>query len=970
MTALLLRGIIKGDDWECNLGDEIPTLNDDSDNVYGVNNLNYLQQQLKGYDAESNHNESSSQEDDSEELSEQSDAVHNDDSGSQSDKSTSSASEDESSGDGAGDETENKTDFIPIPTSSVDTPSTVATQLQRLSQIIKGLSSDGNQSSDLGPADLNEFLINQKIKSEKVSSKESAPINSNARPIPANGRINPVDLDRILDLQKKLNKFGMTRVALSTQATPVGYSVSGSGYYPADATTVHINSATPLQNPTFPEPGYSPSQIVVNRPDGSLLFSLPFGNNQYAQQQQTQLHKNDGISEETLKKLLELSKQMSTTSQPPNIPGFITPTNPTNLYGQTIAPTSPTNLYGQPIIRPVFYNIPVHDLPIPIVSYEKKYPENIDRMQDADSKRPMQKISSVSGHVESDAINLEHKPDDVSLSTVIHNHIPITISNPKPSNSVVNRYHGISSTHRPLDEKQHQTYDSYGHRRPNEHPDFNDYFPYPPYDDTVSISRPLSTPYTHDNTATPYANHRLPPTQETPTHFVKISQSPPDEYPSYNPGIITAHQPIPTFSSDDSSYTTKFYTPSPHLNSNNVNRYVPVEETYPTLQASNFHQNRRPIYAPTSSTYLNRVSSYSTSSLKSGSSERPYDDEDRQEETFGGGGDGDGDGDNNSDQNNLSSIEHSSNGEYGYGNMNSDHSSENEKVMNFLADYKKGLTQTISSTLSTSSDSSSNHENKPLFVYNPSQSEKHKQFVNLAGNFISLEAYQSSIEPYLSSSSKLSSNIEVLTCATGVRQANSTDCTKYFVCNAKTGKVLSYSCPSYTAFNPETKICNAKTYAECFPNSIKTEITIEHNKRLQQQSQLSLVQAQRIKNEALKAQQLAHLIKLETQKILDANKRRVGAGAKATASPTRLKKVPQRGTANQVREGGKRRIPCREEGKLADNLSKYNYFLCFKDKEGRMRARKLLCPAKLIFCASSKVCTSTTRCANGSSKTN
>lgn len=597
----------------------------------------------------------------------------------------------------------------------------------------------------------------------------------------------------------------------------------------------------------------------------------------------------------------------------------------------------------------------------------------------------MQKIASVSGHIESDDMNFEHRPDDIGLSTVIHNHIPITISNPNPTHSTVHRYQGGSSTPRPhLDDQnsqqqEQQLYDSYGHRRPNEHSDLNNYYPYPPFEESVSHNRP--SPYNHqrpsptpynNNIPSQYGNQRLPPTQETPTHYVKISQSPPDEYPSYNSGIISAHQPIPTFSSDDSGYTTKFYTPSPHLNNNNVNHLVPVEQTYPTLQPTSYIPNRRPSYAPTSSTYM---TGYSPSSLKTGSSERPYDDE-SNEDIYGGGNDG-----SLTSQDDLSGSAEQISNEV-YGNVNTDQSSENEQVMDLLANYnnvqtQNGLTQTISSTVSSGGGgrpSASNQKN-PLFEYSPSQSEKHKQFVNLGGNFISLESYQSSIEPYLPSNSMLSTRIEVLTCATGVRQANSTDCTKYFVCNSKTGKVLSYSCPPYTAFNPDTKICNAKTYSECYPNTMKTKITIDTNKRIQQQAQLSLLQAQRIKNEALKAQQLAHMIKLETQKILDANKRRVGVGAKATSAPaslpmaasTQLKKGQQRvpaqtNSTGQIRQGGKRRIPCRAEGKLADNLSKYNYFLCFKDKEGKMRARRLLCPAKLMFCASTKLCTSAHRC--------
>lgn len=964
----------------------MPTLNDDTDNVYGVNNLNYLQQQLKGYDAETSKQENeitpTSQEADNSESTSQNEIGDGDGlSSSPGDNSTSSPNDEESSGDGSPDDSENKTDFIPIPTSTYDPPSTVATQLQRLSQIIKGLSSDGNQSSDLGPDDLNEFLTLQKIKSEKPATKESMSISSNARPFPSNGKINPNDLDQILDLQKRLNKLASTRDALSTPATPVGYTVTGSGYYPADATTVHINAATPMQNPSFPDPGFSSSQIVVNRPGGSVLFSLPFGNGQYGSQEQQQSpqpsaqppKQENAISEETLKKLLDLSKLMSTTNHPVNIPGFITPTDATGFYGQQF-------------VRPLFYNIPVSGVPMPfLANYDGKnaynYLGGIDRMQTEDSKRPMEKIASVAGHIESDGLNVEHRPDDIGLSTVIHNHIPITISNPSSTHSTVHRPHGISTTARPYTDENNQQpqYDSYGFRRPNQQSEVGNYYPYPPLDpvtqdrvNSYDQQRPSPTPY---NSGSVHGNQHFS-TQDTPTHYVKISQSPPDEYPSYNPSIITAHQPLPTFSSDDSSYTTKFYTPTPHLSNHNVNQFVPVEQTYPTLRPNSFIPNRRPLFAPTLPTYMDHVTDYGLPALKTGSSERPFDDL-SSEDVYGGEVPDDG-------ASNQDSLEQLSN----EGIDNSHVAHTNQQVLNLFSNYKNALTQSISSTVSSdgltkansvvsTSSSTNNNDQKPLFEYNPVQTEKHKQFVNLGGNFISLESYQDAIEPYLSSNSLLNTRIEVLTCATGVRQANTTDCTKYFVCNSNTGKVLSYSCPPYTAFNPDTKICNAKTYAECYPNSIKTKITIEDNKH--KQHQLSLLQAQRIKNEALKAQQLAHLIRLETEKILDANKRRVGVGGKATLPPSTLppnhrKKVPHRQTthastsADQTRKGGKRRIPCRTEGKLADNLSSTHYFLCFKDKDGKMRARRLLCPAQLNFCANTKVCTSTQRCGKSSSE--
>lgn len=209
-----------------------------------------------------------------------------------------------------------------------------------------------------------------------------------------------------------------------------------------------------------------------------------------------------------------------------------------------------------------------------------------------------------------------------------------------------------------------------------------------------------------------------------------------------------------------------------------------------------------------------------------------------------------------------------------------------------------------------------------------------------------------------------------------------------------------------TAFNPDTKICNAETYSRCYPDAIKATVASTNTKLAHQQAQQSIIEANRIKAEALKAQQLAQLIKVETDKILNQNryKIRIQNDAKSTSLPlhptrpsnvlsrpikrppnrrtqisvVQPKPVRQQNTATVQRPNkttgqqqqpvqkiqGKRKIPCKSEGKLSDSLSTLHYFLCFKDKEGTMRARRMKCPANLTFCASTLLCTSAQRCMN------
>lgn len=985
----------------------MPELNNDGDNVYGVNNLNYLQQQLNNYGTDDDRvNESHEDDyfDDSDSAGVSNNSTKHDQNG------YGGGDEEESSGDGASSETENKHDYIPIP-SNVDPNGMVSTHLQRLSQLLQSLNNQRNHTTDLEPDDLNQFLATHKIKVHKGSIKYTG-----SMPMPANGKIPATHLNQILELQNQLKKLAATRDSYSTPPTPVKHVVSGNGYYPSDATTIHIKASNSVKSPRFPDAGIATSQIVVNRPEGSVVFTLPNAHIEHLPN-----HKEPAISEETLKTLLELSKQMSTTNQPPNIPPFI--------------PPEPTGPFIQPIIRPIYYNVPAHEFPMPIVPEYYEDPKKNNRRED---DKTMQKISSVSGHLDSDdQSNNENGQDDVGQTTVIHNHIPITIANPSPTNTIVNRYHtsvSVTTTQRPFPQQELQ-FDSYGNK-PSQLPEVTNYQPYPLYmhnqNNQNNINRPLIQPFSTAATIhNPNQNNLFDP---GPTQYVQIAQSRPTEPLAYGPQSYIDNRPTSTYNSLNSPYNTynnpstnyntlngptsgyntlntpssnyntlhspnyppTIYTPSPHLSNGNVNKYVNVDhKPFPTNQPPDYvpitsasQQSLNYINTPT--TFLHQAQTYNEPNLIYPTAQQlPLDNEyggfdtihDNLDETYSDEANNNNNNYSNSneDENNDDDANDDTDDSNESSNLNLDQNNVNdENVMHILANYNN---ENLKKPLI-------NFQKKPLFEYSPSPVDNHKQFVNIGGNFISLETYQNSIEPYLTENAITSANIEVLTCATGVRQANNTDCTRYFVCNAKTGKVLSYACPPFTAFNADTKICNAKTYSECHPEAIRNKITIHDNKLLQQEAQNALAEANKVKNEAMKAQHLAQMIKFETQKILNSaagttfklNKKNPSI-AKATSAPaapahSNKRKQPPKFIRPQLQQKPlkvvhspqktpqrtKRKIPCRTEGKLPDNLSRFNYFLCFKGPDGKMRARKMKCPSNLVFCPRNKVCTSLRRC--------
>lgn len=967
------------------------------ENVYGVNNLSYLRKQIKGYDTEGDDSSEDIDDDDENDNNEEvldeedenvfimlsnngtmtfntssnsnsilnanSNSILNSNSYSGSNYTSNVTSNPsanpiingnlgdfESSGDGEDPEEgnlENKSGHVPIPNNY----GLITAQLQRLSQLVQKMNQNQhqnpNQNGALTPDDLNQYMTLYKLIHQRFPS-------SNADPVPHNKLIEDHHLKQILDLQNKLNNLANTHNVYSTQPTPPEFTIEGNGVYPADATTVHIKATNPVK-PQFPDFGYTTSQIVVNRPGGSVVFRLPNSNLPHKSSKKKQ---ENQISEETLKTLLELSKQMS--NHAPNTPNFVHSFPP------------PTNGYVPSIVQPVVYNFPWDQMGLnsllAIIDAKKTEPTQ------GDEKSSMEKISAMNGNVQSTASAMGDS-DDSGPTTIVHNHIPITIAQPNPTNSIVNRIKTVATTMQPFEDR----FDSYGNKKHTEHTDLNNYYPFPPYSESskkisnaqqipsLSGSPMIEYPTPFSTQPTSY-DHNVEQPQ-----YVQISHSRPDHYvPVYPTNTIMSEtlRPIPTFASVDGGYTQKFYStypPQPHIPVTNANDFVKIK------RKKNQNSNQNPAFKPVNYVPIATASSPTPNYADLPEHFRPVQKNKHiadKIDLFVGSDPTKNDHGNENNENNDD-----------YDNTNVEQSS-NENVMDLLANYN--------SPIKPDSESINNSgEKKPPFKLSAGSNHgNHKQFVNLNGNFMSLETYETSIEPYLQKNPSFNGHIELLTCATGVRQPNTTDCTRYFVCNEQTGKILSYTCPSNTAFNRDTKICTAETYSRCFsgfPNNKRG-----HNKI--SQSQLSIMEANRIKAEAVKAQQLAHLIRLETDKILSQasqvkHKQQAMSGGKSTAqtftrplhvapikthhkpqstqasiTPNRKKNKNTTRPANKPR--GKRKVPCKKEGKLVDNLSQNHYFLCFKDQKQRMRARRLQCPAKLLFCPSTLMCTATDRCMN------
>lgn len=1001
--------LIKGDDWECTLGENKKPLrhNNDGSNIYGINNLDYSHHDIDtAYSPETNENESNSISDsnwmkvysnnnylkddniDSKSSSENIIVVNSSDNDDNeidvsddeviplenSNKkivtiqpTTTSFDDDdgyiESSGDGLendNDKAETKENYFAIPISS-NPKASVASHLQRLTQLVQSLSdsqTNKSQTYNLSPNELNNFLANHNIQTEYQHVTNTDKIK-----MPENGQIQSAYMSQILELQKKLqdlNKMASstpTTIAtttvdslvtptVNTNTEPLAFYFNkldtvASNHNPQN-TKIHIKSNTPTRmGIKSPDNGYSSSQIVINRPEGSVLFSIPANYPMDSSLNKNSVdEKHDSyITQDTLKTILELSKQMIGSSL--------------NNKHSTVDSIQ-NQKYLQPIVQPIYYNIPIQEMDMPdFFEYDK---HKLNYHQTRRSQMKKQKPNNQEAFVKPPNFSQSNESNDYksdedsqpivgydNSKIIAHTHIPIKIESNTP----------IPSAKQPAQFPQ-QMINSEGISRPpvytnsmyiNPINNIN-HMPSQQYQSVSEFSYP----------SYPYSNgyQQINP-QYSPQQYQKqllsynTSPSSPLLLPSqFN--LPNYYGPMPHFINDQNvnsflhNFNTQFYPtirPFSYASPFNTSAYMTTNQMFPNQMYSNqIVSPLNQINSGIQSMNIEKITepsaivdSITNKKKKSSDNYMPSSEESEVNEY---------DDTNNDDDNNEISNELNE-------NIN------NSNIMSKL--YGELNRQSTSSFLDDQLGSTSDNK---------------KRVVNFGGNFMSYDMFQKNIAPLLANNGGISSrDFEVITCVTGSRQPNKTDCTRYFVCNSRTGSIMPYICPPYTAFNSQSRFCDAKTYATCHPPvQMQKEITIDENRRIQMKAEQELNEANHVRDEAFKTQRLASMIRKQTENMLlqqqqqNILKKKLSSTNSMLSTNVSQRPIPILYQETTVKPSHPRirKITCRETGKQPDTLSKFNYFLCYRGTDNIMRARKMTCPGALMFCRSTNLCTSLSRC--------
>ncbi|XP_061402522.1 uncharacterized protein LOC133338361 [Musca vetustissima] len=789
------------------------------------------------------------------------------------------------------------------PSSNID-PNLTA-HLQRLSQLVEGLKqtyqNGETPTKDLRPDQLNAFLAHFNIKNKVDTVEGNAGEKDEIVPVIV-GATNKTSSGK-KEGTKKLNPE--TKVVLSN-IIPKRYSN--------------------LQH-SAGEGGYSNSQIVVNRPEGAVLFALPpssssssQGENHFIERPEYSSDNSPKISEDTLKTVLELSKQMIASQ---NIPSVIR--NPA--------------YYPPPIMQPIVLT------QSPFSDYYGARPPPLHHEDNS----------------EDGGGGYSSKPHDSSPTTIIHNNvIPLHLTSSGGGSSV-------------------DKLDSYGQSLNL----------YPPIDSGKPVYE--NNKYTIRTTRRPSGTT----TTATPSNYGHTIR-PNDFHP-------TSH----TFN--------KYFTPSEHLNNHNVNNIFQTTDNYGNLLPQGGRPSSQQSQSGSSSyTDEDNGNNYGAQ-YPSGNSNQDYgqqmftEDHVQQHQPQYP---------NTVDEDDADMIT------YSFGNPKPSHTDANLQMQQYPASQSVFSTNNNNHYMPRPSGSSSSNNmmfNPSGNSYNPSSqssansynplngssnkfpissSNSHKggaQLVNIGGNFISVDAFQNSILPLMGGNAQ-AANVEVITCAAGVRQPNSTDCTRYYVCSKKDGKVLSYSCPPYTAFNAETRICDARTYAMCNPeNDLQPNYSVNENKRLQMEALKAMQEAKRkqaMQQQQMQQQQqqLASILQQYTMQqnspsamAMGNNNQMLNTGYSPPTGTSDEQNMlqsfmqqqqqqqqqnslslmpsttarPQQLTPTKTK---KRKYYCKEGDKIPDQTSISSYFVCYKNAQGQMKGHKMTCSKGLLFCPKTTMCTLPSKC--------
>ncbi|XP_037959120.1 myb-like protein A [Teleopsis dalmanni] len=777
----------------------------------------------------------------------------------------------------------------PKPSENIDPKLTE--HLQRLSQLIDSLkqkyqNKNAEEQPELRPDQLNAFLAHFNIKNKYDMTnptstdfsdhhKASFPqtIDSTIHQIetpPTNDTSSQEGLDKKLDPEMKV---------MLTNSFPKQYGKSG----------------------------YSNSQIVVNRPEGSVMFNLP----QYPIEHQFLPHAVDyshtspKISEDTLKTVYELSQQMIADQNVPNV-------------------IPNTNFYGQPILQPVF-------LPANIFSGQRPHeshfstnynnPNNVKHYIDDnyDNKYVRHRNNYNSHKKGSYSDNAYSKPG----TTIIHNNvIPVHISSTNSAEKAI--------------------LDTYGHNLgiiPNIENTFSNN--HKQYQNNINKFITITT---------------VRPVISTTDTNQYVTQ-----YPSSFNTELTATTNRPFKYQSTPEMIVDYYTPSSHLSNDNVNKLFQISDTYSTVQHDNIPQpidldrpnsNHQPT-AYSQSIHVDPIfpEQIHPSKVKISPNSQKYEsmEDDTDEIVY---------------------------------NLNSQYHHHSPQIYDKVYEKKPDVNTILplSNLYMPRPESSVSSSFKPKYPiygianqpnsYSNNNYNENNQLVNIGGNFMSYKLFRNSILPLFGNIPPENDldNIEVITCAAGVRQPNATDCTRYYVCSKKDGKILSYSCPPYTAFNSQTRICDAYTYSVCNPTALVSAYTVNENKRIQLEAMKALQEAKKKRDQTLKAQNMGNLL-LQYDNQLDHIKNPENGYIKSNVPNAYSHQlVPVAPTVTTTAKPivltgvKKRKYYCKEGDKIADQTSVYSYFVCYKNSSGVMKGHKMTCSKGLLFCSQTTLCTLPSKC--------
>uniref|UniRef100_A0A182W9Q6 Chitin-binding type-2 domain-containing protein n=1 Tax=Anopheles minimus TaxID=112268 RepID=A0A182W9Q6_9DIPT len=243
--------------------------------------------------------------------------------------------------------------------------------------------------------------------------------------------------------------------------------------------------------------------------------------------------------------------------------------------------------------------------------------------------------------------------------------------------------------------------------------------------------------------------------------------------------------------------------------------------------------------------------------------------------------------------------------------------------------------------------------------------------------------YKDSIMPLLDAHPN-DVRISVVTCTLGSREPNKTDCFKYFVCNPQNGAFQSFTCPSFTAFNKDTRLCDTASYHACKSQQTPTTTpaTVIRYKGTASQSNVHLM-----KNDLLTAQKYVELMRQEANKLLTRNnmplpaeqtvvlpaldtvnatvfhtvKPSVKMRRKSSPKPTTRMSTsttstttiaPKTKRSKTTRKGPR----CRAEGRIANPIDQHSYYVCHRKSQKKFVKMKITCPSGLKYCAASQYC--------------